>query len=135
MKKLFFLVCFSLFLLGCSSEKISPEFYYRADFNPDQIDKVEVIIKNIAKDWNLRVFEKNRNHMKDLTQGKEAFFIGLYLEDNLIFDITNVGVGNQIDIGLFRHDNVSINDLKKLSDQVRSNLKKELQIDFELISP
>ena len=71
--------------------------------------------------------------MKRLTRGYEAFYIALYLNDNLIFDITNVGVGTQLDMALFDYGDIPVSELKKLGDEVRNGLREQLQIEFEVV--
>ncbi|GBF30072.1 hypothetical protein MnTg04_00008 [bacterium MnTg04] len=90
---------------------------------------------DISEKWELRVFEKDREAMKFLTQGQEAFFIALYFEDDSILAIMNAGIGNILTLSLQTDDNFPVEELEKLANEVRGELKTHLNIDLVATEP
>ena len=120
---------------ACDSEYIVPVFFYEAPFDPLLVDEVEEIMYDISGKWELSVFEKDREAMKIMTQGQEAFFIALFLEDDSILAIMNAGIGNILTLSLQTDDNFPVEELGKLANEVRRELKTHLNIDLVATEP
>lgn len=138
MKKL--VLCLSaLFLFSCSgsSSYEKPDFYFEGAFKASLVDDLEAYVKELAGDKSFRVFEKDRDQMKVLTQGKDALYISLYkgVGDKPVLWISNVGTGTVLTLGLLSNDSFSLSDTKKLSDEVVLYLKKEMDVEMNAVSP
>ena len=121
-------------VISCSEEDyVKPTQQYQADFNTDNIDSIEEYIKSIAKRWNLRVFEKSHNEMKLLTQGQDAFYIALYLNENAVLDISNVGVGTILTLETFDHGDLPPEKLSGLTDEIVQGLEQQIGIQLNKI--
>lgn len=121
-----------LTLSSCGEAEYTPPYlHYRADFDTAKVDEAEMTIKEIAKKWNLRVYEKDRDQMKFLTQGKEAFFIALYRDEDPVLSLTNSGVGNVISVMAVDYGNMPVSDLERLTKEVIKVLEERLNIEFK----
>lgn len=122
-----------LFLIACSceAERMSPYLMYKADFSSAKTGEVESAVKKIAKEWGLRVYEKNQEQMKFLTQGKDAFFIALYFEENPILVITNAGFGDLLMLSVTDYKGMPTSDLERLAAEVINTLETRLDIKFK----
>lgn len=123
------IVCF----LGssCEAEYKPPYLLYTAQFDITKVDNAVVLVKEIAKNWNLRVYEIDREQMKFVTQGKDAFFIALYFKEDPIISIANSGVGEVLRVMAIDYGKMSLPDLKKLTEETIQTLKLELNLEFE----
>ncbi|MBA3582909.1 MAG: hypothetical protein H0W44_10735 [Gammaproteobacteria bacterium] len=92
---------------------------------------VELAIKEVAKKWDLRIYEKDREQMKFHTQGKEAFFIVLYFNKDPVLSLDNSGVGEVITLMAVDYGNMPIQDLKKLAYDVIDTFETRFDIKFE----
>ena len=75
------LIIIFLILSACSkppSEYLPRQDIYDSDFDQAKIDIVLDVLYSFAKNQKLRVFEKDRERMKILTQGTPAFSVFLY---------------------------------------------------------
>jgi hypothetical protein len=63
-----------------------------------QIAAVELLLDRVAANHDLRVFRKNRDTMATLTKDQPAFFTALYLKDDVVLVVTNVGVGSVLHV-------------------------------------
>ncbi|MDP1932169.1 MAG: hypothetical protein Q8L60_12005 [Gammaproteobacteria bacterium] len=112
------------------SSGVSPTYSYRAEFNPADVDAVVQFVRSVAERRNIRVYEKDRRQMSFLTQGKEAFFIAFYYNDNAVLDISNVGVGEIITLGVFDHQEYSAQALYDVSEEITTGLNQQFGIQF-----
>ena len=123
-----------LFLVSCEGESTRPTYHYRAPFDPSMVDGVEEFMKDVARRWELRLFEKSREGMKYLTLGQEAFFIALFLKsdpkNNWILDISNAGAGTILSLALFEHEDMPLAELQRLDGEVRRGLKEKFGIEL-----
>ena len=123
-----------LFLVSCEGESTSPTYSYQANFDPAMVDGVEEFMKDVAKRWELRLYEKSREGMKVLTHGQEAFFIALFLKsdpkNNWILDISNLGVGIILTFALYEHEDMPLAELQRLDGEVRRGLKEKFGIEL-----
>jgi hypothetical protein len=131
MIRLLSILIMSLFMSSCEAEYTPPYLHYRADFDIAKVDETEAVVKEIAKKWNLRVYEKNREEMKLHTQGKEAFFIALYFNEDAVLFVHNSGVGEVLSVMAVDHGKMPISDLGKLTAEVIGALKERLNLEFE----
>ena len=123
-----------LFLVSCEGESTSPTYQYRTAFDPAMVDGVEEFMKDVAKRWELRLFEDNRKGMKFLTQGQEAFYIALFLKldpkNNWILSMTNGGAGTILILHLYEHEDMPLAELQRLDEEVRFGLKEKFGIEL-----
>ena len=123
-----------LFVVSCDGELTKPTYQYRAPFNPAMVEDVEIFMRDVAKRWKLRLFEKDRKEMKVISLGKEAFLIALFLksdpEDDWILDISNAGAGTILTLGLYEHEDMPLSELQRLDNEVRTGLKEKFGIEL-----
>lgn len=127
-----------LFLVSCGGSSYEkPDFYFEGAFKPSLVDDLEAYVKELAGDKNFRVFEKDRDQMKVLTQGEDALYMSLYKGsgDKPVLWVSNVGTGMVLTLGLLSNDSFSLADTKKLSDEVILYLKKEMDVEMSAVSP
>lgn len=135
MKKILSTIIMLFCINACNGDYVVPTFLYKAPFDPLSVDKVEVFMRDISARWNLELFEKDREAMKIMTQGQEAFFIALYFEGDAILAIMNAGVGNVLTLSLQDHGNLPVEELERLANEVRSGLKTQLNINLVAADP
>lgn len=124
---------FVVFLTACDSEYYPPAFVYRASFDITDANKIETYAKELANARGFRVFEKSREEMKGITNGKEAFFIAFYNGGKLpIFTISNAGTGIVLSIMISINDDFKIDDANELAARVKEDLKCKFNINLEL---
>jgi hypothetical protein len=129
-------IFFALLMLFCvtacgEGEVVKPVLSYQANFDPSDVDQIESFIKSVAKRWDLRVYEKDRKQMSVLTQGEDAFFIALYLNGNSILDISNVGMGKVLTMGVFDYDEMPLEKLHALAHEITAGLSQKFGIEFK----
>jgi hypothetical protein len=94
------------------------------------VDQIEARMRNIAERWGLEVYEKDRNEMATLTQGKPAFYFELYLSERQpILWVTNAGAGEVIALVAISYDEDALADLDSLIMDVRQELAN-LDLEF-----
>ena len=119
-------------LVACDEIQVRTIAVYEASFDPGLSGDVESFMISSADNWGLEVFRKDRSQMKTLTQGKEAFFVMLYANDNEgILAISNVGAGEVIQLSLHDFGAIPLGDLKRLDEDVRTGLAEAFGIRFE----
>lgn len=132
LRQIFFALLMLFCVTGCGeSEVVKPVLKYQADFDPSDVDQVESFIKSVAKRWDLRVYEKDRKQMSVLTQGEDAFFMALYLNSNSILDISNVGMGKVLTLGVFDYGEMPLEELHALADEITSGLSQKFGIELK----
>jgi hypothetical protein len=127
-----------VFLSSCGgSTYIEADYYFEGKFEPSlvNVNALEEQLNKIAKEQGYRLFEKNRNQMKKLTDDNEAFFIALYQKNNdkLILSITNVGVGSVLILDLYTNEDFTKQDAKSLSEKLIQYLQTELNVEMKPI--
>ena len=123
-----------LFLVSCEGESTRPTYQYRASFDPSMVDGVEEFVKDVARRWELRLFEKSRKGSKIITRGQEAFYIALFLKSdpkhNWIVSITNAGFGTLLILHIYEHEDMPLAELQRLDGEVRRGLKEKFGIEL-----
>ncbi len=123
-----------MFITFCTNScYVKPVFHFKASFEPSMVDDVEVFIRDVSKEWNLRLFEKGRGSMKILSNGQEAFFIALYFEGDAILTITNTGPGKVLSLMALDFGDLPLEKLEQLTDEIRSGLKSQFNIELEAV--
>ena len=130
MKK-FYVVILALILSSCGEVNRKIPLLYQANFDASKIEEVEGAMEIISKKWGLRLFQKDRERMKYLTQGKEAFFIALYFNGDAVLSLNNVGVGEVLSLMIVDYGIMPKNDLERLTNETLLILKTQLSIEFE----
>ncbi len=131
MVKQYVAVVIWLLLSGCGESK--PFYlYYQAQFDNTHVEHVEKLMARIASDWTLRLFAKEKSHMKIISRSDNAFYIALYQKDNVILTIGNAGAGDRLSLGVFDHEELSLLLLERLVGEVKTTLEQQLDMEFEL---
>jgi hypothetical protein len=99
-------------------------------FDNSKIDQVNYILDDIAKRNDLDVFKKDREKMKDLSQGKAAFFTALYFKDKPVFILTNVGVAEKLVLTVTDYGDISLSDLERISDEIIKSAEAAANLKF-----
>lgn len=120
----------SFLACGCGGAQDIPTVVFKADFDPARIEEVEVLVDEIAGRWNLRVFRKDKKQMSILTQGEAAFFVALYLEQDPIVVLTNVGVSNILSLVISDLGSMHVTELDRLTAEIVDSLEQRLEIDL-----
>ena len=89
-------------------------------------------MESISIKYELRISHNDRDGMKHLTDDKEAFAIFLHFKDNVIFAITNVGVGDTVMMMVNDYGDMPAGKLEEIEEDVKSRLKDELHIEFKV---
>jgi hypothetical protein len=80
----------------------------------------------------LRIYKKDREGMKYLTEGRDAFFVFIYNGDNAIISDGNVGDGETISLSSVDYGEYPIEKLEKLMKEVISVLGNKLELKFAI---
>ena len=129
-------ILFGIFCLSaCAQEDVKPVYFYKASFDPVMVDAVTEAMKDISENRQFKLFEKDREQMKFLTEGKNAFFTAFYLKGEPILAITNVGVGEVITLSLHDYGELSLDALEGLAQEVRDTLKNRFNIELQVADP
>ncbi len=128
---------FFLIIASCDQSYTQPHLLYRAPFDPQHIEKMEALIHEIANEWGLRVYEKDREEMKFLTNGQEAFFIALYVEDDQadnfpVASVNNVGTGTVITLMITNRGEIELEELNRLAEEIVAKSRARYGIEFVL---
>jgi hypothetical protein len=91
------LVGLAALIAGCE-EPSRPLVIAEYEIQANQIAAVEFLLDRTAAKHDLRTFRKNRDHMATLTEDKPAFFTALYLKEELVLVVSNVGVGSVLHV-------------------------------------
>ncbi len=118
MKNLLLLFVLSILCSACSSESIEPHMKYSAKFDNYKIEQVELILVNIAAERELRVFKKDREKMKYLSQGKDAFFTALYFKEDPVLIVTNIGVTDTLIMTITDYGKMPKEELEHMAEAV-----------------
>ena len=125
----------SLFLHSCSSHT-PPYLMYRAEqFNTQDIPEVEQLIRNIANKWDFQIKEKDREQMKILSSGEEAFVIFLLHDKEWIVDIGNVGTSQIITLMFYDQGQLPVSKLEQLAKELKSELENRFNLEFCVADP
>lgn len=115
-----------------SVDRIEPAAVYKGEFDHSKIGAVESIVDEVAQRWRLRIFRKNREHMKHLTQGRDAFFVALYFENDAVLALTNVGVGTVLTMITTDHGKMPLHELNGVASDIVDMLRTRLSINLHL---
>ena len=122
------------FAVSCQGESTGPTYHYRAPFDPAMVDGVVEFMRGVAKRWEFRLFEKDRKGAKFISRGMEAFFILLFLkrdpDGKWILDISNVGVGTNLSLALYEHEDMPLSELQRLDNEVRTGLEQKFGVEL-----
>jgi len=127
----FLLILLIITLNACDSTYIPPDYIYRTyNFQTKHIAEVEKLLRDIAKAWELHIKEKDRESMKYLSSGEDAFFIFFLRDDEAIFTIGNVGAAHSIDIHAYNQGVITNKELGLLTHSIKDELEKRFDLDF-----
>ena len=126
------ILCISVILFISSCGDYKKNFLeYRAEFNPEKVEKVEQVIIEFADENKLRVFNKDKKEMSILSKGENAFYIALYYKGDPFLSITNVGVVVQLSVSSIDYGNISKSELSRLTLALIDDLQRELNLEFK----
>lgn len=135
MYRLFFILLSIFCLSACGQDDVKPVYFYKAPFDPVMVDAVAEVMKDISESRQFKLFEKDREQMKFLTDGKNAFFTAFYLKGEPILAVTNVGVGEVLTLSLHDYGELPLDDLEGLAQEVRDTLKNRFNIELQVANP
>lgn len=118
-------------LISCSSENRDPILKYQSPFDPSYVNAVEEYIKLLSDEKGFRVFEKDREEMRIISKGKEAFFIALYKGEKQFLVISNVGAGDIIFLHLTEHNEIRKSEIADLAEEIRMYLASNFDINLK----
>ena len=100
-------------------------------------DQATEVATKLAVSYGANVFEKDRDNMRFLTDGQEAFFVAYYFEDRNapVMWITNVGAGDRLTLAATSGHEFTKNDARSLVDAVRTALLVDLGIELSRTDP
>lgn len=132
MRNLVYLGLFAGGIFGCSAPDEALFKSCEAELDtPAKINDVDKRIRRIAKNWDFKIFEKDRASMALLTQGKSAFYIEVLAENNdPLLWVTNAGAGDLVALVVTRSKHVSEVALTRLTNEVLAELA-ELGLSFD----
>ncbi len=131
LRKIFFSALMLLGATACGEDNnVEPVMSYQANFYPEKVACVESVAKSLANDWKLEVYEKDRKQMNLLTQGQDAFFIALYFQGDAILDISNVGMGSTLTMGVFDFGKLSLDKLHRLANEMIKGINQQCDIQL-----
>ena len=110
-------------------------YFYKASFDPVMVDAVADVMEEISENRQFKLFEKDREQMKFLTEGKNAFFTAFYLKGEPILAITNVGVGEVLTLSLHDYGELPWMCWEGLAQEVRNTLKNRFNIELQVADP
>ena len=129
-------ILLSIFCLSaCGQDDVKPMYFYKASFDPVMVDAVADVMEEISENRQFKLFEKDREQMKFLTEGKNAFFTAFYLKGEPILAITNVGVGEVLTLSLHDYGELPLDVLEGLAQEVRNTLKNRFNIELQVADP
>lgn len=121
-----------VFVCGCVDAQVVPTVVYKANFDNTKIDAVESIVDEVAQQWKLRPFRKDRVQMERLTFGEDALFVALYFEDNPVLVLTNVGVGKVLTLSTSDFGKMPVEDLNRVANDMIDKLRNRLSIELHV---
>jgi hypothetical protein len=80
---------------GCTQAE-APAMQRIAVVDGAKLDSIALQVKEVASRRGMRVFEKPRADMRALNRGVDAIFLALYIDDEQVLVVTNVGHGNKL---------------------------------------
>ena len=129
-------ILLSIFCLSaCAQDDVKPVYFYKASFDPVMVDAVAEVMKDISENRQFKLFEKDREEMKFLTEGKNSFFTAFYLKGKPILVLTNVGVGEVLTLSLHDNSKLPLDALEGLAQEVRNTLKNRFNIELQVADP
>lgn len=135
MNRLVFILLSVFCFNACGKDDVRPAFFYKASFDPVMVDAVAKAMEDISESHQFKLFEKDREQMKFLTDGENAFFTAFYLKGEPILAITNVGVGGVLTLSLHDYSDLSLDELEGLAQEVRDTLKNRFSIELQVADP
>jgi len=126
-----------ILICSCNSQYLEPDLYFEGKFDPKNVNTLEKFIKQLAKDKGFQIFEKDRNQMSFLSQGKEAFYISYYIHEDIgpVMWISNVGAPNILVLGFNSFSDFSRENAKELAIVIINYLKNELDTCMMPVDP
>lgn len=126
----------SLALGACTASNVAPYLVYTAQFNSRQIADAEDVMNIIGRKWKLKVFEKDKQTMRAISHGKDAFFIALHNDPKKVRPVvvlTNnpTSEGDTLSLYVMDFGELPVSELEKLANDVIEKLGErgvELQL-------
>lgn len=99
---------------------------------PD-LSSVILQVKNVASRRGLRTYEKPRSEMRVLNQGIDSIFLALYLGNEQVLVVTNVGYGHKLLLSVTPKPGLSPAQADELIHEVADQLGKSFGLAFRPI--
>lgn len=110
------------------------EYYaaYEAPFDPqlDKINAVELFIHDIAGEWGLDVKEREREEMKFITSGMDAFQISLRRNGDMVILVSNAAIGTKLYLRLYHSRHMASEEVNRLAEEIKDGLERGFGLAF-----
>ena len=118
-------------LLACGGYK-KPYAVYEAPFEPqlDKINEVALFIHDMAGELNLQAKEGDREEMKFITSGMDAFEISLRVKGDKVILTGNAAIGTKLYLKLYDSRHKAAGEVNRLGDEIKDGLEREFGFDF-----
>jgi len=123
-------------LKGICYEQTSPHLQYRAQFAPSLFEGLGGLMKEVAYDrWNLRLHNL-APYMPRITAREGAFEFMLFIDSKAymygreLLKIGNLDDGDVVLLELFANGGLPLEDLERLANEVRKDIRDRFGIDF-----
>ena len=121
----------ALSLLACGGYK---EHYaaYEAPFDPqlEKIDAVARFIHDIAGKWNLDAEESDREGMKFVTSGMDAFDLSLERKGDMVMLVGNAAIGTKLYLRLYDSRHMTTEEVNRLAEEIKDGLERRFGLAF-----
>ena len=118
-------------LLACGGYK-KPYAVYEAPFEPqlDKINEVALFIHDVAGQLNLDAKEGDREEMKFISSGMDAFQISLQVKGDMVISTGNSVIGTRLFLKLYDSRHMAADEVNRLADEIKSRLERRFSLEF-----
>ena len=115
---------------------VIPEREYRAPFEPEKIGCVESVVRSVSGASGFLVDERDREQMKFVTNGIEAFSMTVYSEkvalDDEILNITNGGIGKFLGMQVVANQHLGPAAVNEFVDAILEGIRDRCEIVLQI---
>ena len=127
------ITCFLvLSLLACGGGYKEHYAAYEAPFDP-QLEKINAVarfIHGIAGELGLDVKEREREEMKFITSGMDAFQISLRVKGDMVILVSNAAIGTKLYLRLYDSRHMAAEEVNRLADEIKDGLERRFGLAF-----
>ena len=121
-----------LSLLACNGGFKEHYAAYESPFDPqpDEIDAVALFIHDVAGKWELDAEESDREGMKFVTSGMDAFDISLERNGDMVMLTGNSAIGTKLYLRLYHSRHMATEEVNRLADEIKDGLERRFGLEF-----